>query len=80
MIELSLAQFFVGALALAFFGAGISVYVDRRRDQRRARSIQRRTIRCRVCSRTYPFSGTAVEQECPDCGRGNLPGRDRKLG
>ena len=80
MIEISMAQFFVGALALAFLGAGISVYVDRRRDRRRARAILRSTIRCRVCSRTYLRSGTVGAEDCPACGRENLKGRDRRLG
>ncbi len=80
MIEISLAQLFVGALMIAFLGAGISVYVDRRRDRPGARAILRRTIRCRVCSRTYLRSGTSGAEDCPDCGRGNLRGRDRRLG
>jgi hypothetical protein len=80
MIEISLAQLFAGALMIAFLGAGISVYVDRRRDHRRARTILRSTIRCRVCSRTYLRSGTSGAEDCPDCGRGNLKGRDRRLG
>lgn len=80
MIELSLAEFFVGALGLAFLGSAVSVYVDRRRDHRRARAIRRRTLRCRICGWVFPHSGSAGTQECPGCGRANQPGRDRRLG
>ena len=80
MIELSLTQFLVGILILAFLGAGVSVSLHRRRDHRRARAIRRRTLRCRVCGRVFLHSGTPGAQDCPDCGRANLPGRDRRLG
>ncbi len=80
MIEVSLAQFFVGALFLAFLGAGVSVYLHRRRDRRRARISQQRSIRCRVCGRIYPHSGGGGIDDCPACGRGNVRGRDRRLG
>lgn len=80
MIELTLDQFFVGAMFLAFLGAGISVYAHRRRDRRRARAIQRRSIRCRICGRVYPHSGGLGAEECPACGRANFRGRDRRLG
>ena len=80
MIELSLREFFTGIIILTFLAAGFSVWVDRRRDRHRARAIQRRTIRCRVCGRSYPkHEGMGVE-DCPDCGRGNVQGRDRRLG
>ena len=80
MIELSLSQFFAGILIMAVLAAGISLWVDRRRDRRRARAILRKTIRCRICSRTYPRTGVGGVEECPDCGRGNTRGRDRRLG
>lgn len=80
MIELTLNQLLSGTIWCAFLAAGLSVYVDHRRDRRRARSIQRGTIRCRVCGRAYPAGeGTGVK-DCPDCGRGNSAGRDRRLG
>ena len=80
MIELSLEQFFTGALLLAFLGAGLSVYLHHRRDRRRARVILRKVIRCRLCSRIYEHDGGAGIQDCPSCGRGNVRGRDRRLG
>lgn len=80
MIELTLRQLFTGIILCTFVAAGLSLYIDRRRDRRRARSIQRGTIRCRVCGRAYPAGEGHGVKDCPDCGRGNLPGRDRRLG
>ena len=80
MIELTLKQFFTGIILLTFLGAGLSVYIDRRRDRRRARAIQKRTIQCRVCGRSYAAREARGMEDCPDCGRGNFRGRDRCLG
>ncbi len=80
MIELTLPQFFGGIMLLMFLAAGLSVYVDRRRDRRRAKVIQRNTISCRVCGRSYPAREARGMEDCPDCGRGNFRGRDQRLG
>lgn len=80
MIEVTLRQLFTAILLGMFAAAALSVYVDRRRDRRRARMIQRGTIRCRVCGRAYPAGEGRGVKDCPDCGRGNLAGRDRRLG
>lgn len=79
-MELSLAEFFAFLLALAFVGGGVSVFLDRRRDRVRARAIKRSTIRCRVCGCVYQEPVENRSGNCPECGRENLRGRDRRLG
>ncbi len=80
MIELTLKQFFTGIILLTFLAAVLSVYIDRRRVRRRAKAIQKSTIRCRVCGRSYAARKARGMEDCPDCGRGNFRGRDRRLG
>jgi predicted RNA-binding Zn-ribbon protein involved in translation (DUF1610 family) len=80
MIELTLKQFFSGVVLMTFLAAALSVYIDRRRDRKRARTILKGTIRCRVCGRSYRARETLGMADCPDCGRGNFRGRDRRLG
>jgi hypothetical protein len=79
-MEVSLAELFVIILVFAFAGAGVSVFMDRRRDRVSARAIKRSTIRCRVCGCVYSEPLENRSGLCPECGRENLRGRDRRLG
>ena len=79
-MEVSLAQFFVVILVLTFIGAGLSAFIDRRHDRVRAKAIKKSVIRCRICGCAYQAASGKAPQACPECGRENLPGRDRRLG
>ena len=79
-MSVSLSEFFGIILVVTFVCAGISVFMDRRRDRVRASEIKRSTLRCRVCGCVYPQSDGRGARECPECGRENIPGRDRRLG
>lgn len=79
-MELSLTSFFALLLFLAFAGAGLSVFVDRRRERQAARAIRAGIIRCRVCGCAYPAPRGRSAEPCPECGRENQRGRDRRLG
>lgn len=79
-MELELSTFFALLLGLAFVGAGLSVFLDRRRERAAARAIQAEIIRCRVCASAYPVPHGRSIKPCPVCGRENARGRDRRLG
>ncbi|MDA0765477.1 MAG: hypothetical protein O3A87_07365 [Verrucomicrobia bacterium] len=79
-MEVTLAEFFMVILGACFLGAGISGFIDRRRDRVRANAIKRSTVRCRVCGCAYEAPDRRVARACPQCGRENFRGRDRRLG
>lgn len=79
-MEVSLADFFGIILVFAFVGGGLSAFLDRRRDRVSARAIKRSAICCRVCGCVYPEPVENRSGTCPECGRENLRGRDRRLG
>ena len=80
MIEISFSGFFV----LIFCGTVILAVVasawDRHVVRRAARAVRRNTIRCRICGATFRWEGGERLQACPECGRLNQAGRDRRLG
>ena len=80
MIEVDLSTFFVLVLAMCFLGAGLSTYLDRRRDRAAASAVRGTTARCRACESAYRVSRGSPVHRCPACGRENLRGRDRRLG
>lgn len=79
-MELDLSTFFGLLLALAFVGAGLSVFLDRRRERAAAKAIRAEIIRCRVCASAYAAPQGRGAKPCPVCGRENARGRDRRLG
>jgi predicted RNA-binding Zn-ribbon protein involved in translation (DUF1610 family) len=80
MMEVSMSDFFGVILLLTFEGAGISFFLDRRRDRSRANAIKKSVIRCRVCGCAYQAPHGHAAIPCPECGRENQRGRDRRLG
>jgi hypothetical protein len=79
-MTVSLSEFFAVILVVTFVCAGVSIFLDRRRDRVSAGAIKRSTIRCRICGCAYPESSGHQARECPECGRENIRGRDRRLG
>lgn len=80
MIEIDLAGFFAGILGAVSIVAGLSVWLDRRRCRSEAASLRAQMVRCRACASVYRVGGGGGIHTCPECGRENPQGRDRRLG
>ena len=79
MIEIGLPEVFE-VLLLAAVAAAAGWAWDRRAVQSAARGVRRNSIRCRNCGAVYRWEGRENQQGCPECGRPNRRGRDRRLG
>jgi len=80
MIEVSLPGVFVVVLLVAALVAATGSVWDRYVVYRAARAVRRSRICCRGCGAIYRWGGRESVQDCPECGRPNRHGRDRRLG
>ena len=80
MIDVGLTGFFVVLLCAVAFVAALSAWLDRRRSRSAAASMRAQMVRCRACASVYRVGSGGGIHRCPECGRENPQGRDRRLG